>query len=146
MQPNHATNSIGYVPERVGAHRTDRAYVWRSMLDAQVTLVFAADYPTSPLSALVQIADAIFRVSPFGFNDGQPFHPEQAVTFEEALHAYTQAAADITEWKDEIGSITPGKWADFVVLSGKVPEPMSSSFRNLVVDRTFFAGREVYAR
>ena len=146
MQPNHATNSIGYVPERVGAHRTDRAYVWRSMLDAQVTLVFAADYPTSPLSPLVQIADAIFRVSPFGFNDGQPFHPEQAVTFEEALHAYTQAAADITEWKDEIGSITPGKWADFVVLNGKVPEPMSSSFRNLVVDRTFFAGREVYAR
>ena len=87
-----------------------------------------------------------FRVSPFGFNDGQPFHPEQAVTFEEALHAYTQASANMTAWKDEIGSITPGKWADFVLLSGRVPTPMNDSFRDLAVDGTWFAGREVYRR
>ena len=146
MQPNHATNAIGYVPLRVGTHREDRAYVWRSMLDAGVTLVFAADYPTSPLNPLVQIADAVFRVSPFGFHDGKPWHPEQAVTFEEALHAYTNAGAGITAWADEIGSITPGKWADFVLLDGRVPEPMDVSFRNLVVERTYFAGREVYAK
>jgi predicted amidohydrolase YtcJ len=146
MQPNHATNAIGYVPLRVGTHREDRAYVWRSMLDAGVPLVFAADYPTSPLNPLVQMADAMFRVSPFGFNNGEPWHPEQSVTFEEALHAYTQAGADVTPWKDEIGSITEGKWADFVLLDGKVPEPMDIGFRNLVVDQTWFAGREVYAK
>jgi predicted amidohydrolase YtcJ len=146
MQPNHATNAIGYVPLRVGTHREDRAYVWRSMLDAGVPLVFAADYPTSPLNPLVQIADAVFRVSPFGFNDGEPWHPEQAVTFEEALHAYTRAGASITEWADDIGTISAGKWADFVVLAGKVPEPIDISFRNLIVDRTYFAGREVYAK
>jgi len=146
MQPNHATNAIGYVPLRVGAHREDRAYVWRSMLDAGVPLVFGADYPTSPLNPLVQMADAMFRVSPFGFNDGEPWHPEQSVTFAEALHAYTQAGADMTPWKDLVGSITAGKWADFVVLDGKVPEPMDIGFRNRVVDQTWFAGREVYAR
>jgi len=146
MQPNHGTNSIGYVPERVGAHREDRAYVWRSMLDNGVTLVFGADYATSPLNPLVQIADAMFRVSPFGFNDGKPWHPEQAVSFEEALRAYTQAGASVTAWADEIGSITPGKWADFVILDGKVPVPMDVSFRNLVVDSTYFAGREVYSK
>ena len=145
MQPNHATNAIGYVPVRVGAHREDRAYVWRSFIDAGVPLIFAADYPTSPLNPLVQIADAVFRVSPFGFHDGQPWHPEQAVTFEEALYAYTQESANVTPWKDEIGSITVGKWADFVILNGKVPQPMESSFRDLVVDKTFFAGREVYS-
>lgn len=59
MQPNHGTNSIGYVPIRVGAYREKRAYVWRSMLDADVPLVFAADYPTSPLNPLIQIADAV---------------------------------------------------------------------------------------
>lgn len=144
MQPNHATNSIGYVPLRVGTHREDRAYVWRSMLDAGVPLIFGADYATSPLNPLVQMADAMFRVSPFGFNDGKPWHPEEAVTFEEALHAYTQAGANVTPWKDEIGSITVGKWADFVVLSGKVPQPMDIAFRDLVVDLTYFAGREVY--
>ena len=146
MQPNHGTNSIGYVPLRVGQHREDRAYVWRSMLDAGVPLVFAADYPTSPLDPLVQIADAMFRVSPFGFNDGKPWHPEQSVSFEEALHAYTMAGASITPWGDEIGSITPGKWADFAMLSGKVPAPIDVSFRDLVVERTYFAGRAVYAR
>ena len=146
MQPNHGTNSIGYVPLRVGQYREARAYVWRSMLDAGVPLVFAADYPTSPLDPLVQIADAMFRVSPFGFNDGEPWHPEQAVNFEEALHAYTMAGASITPWGDEIGSISAGKWADFAVLNGTVPEPMDGSFRNLLVERTYFAGREVYAR
>lgn len=147
MQPNHATNSIVYVPVRVGEHRTRRAYVWKSMLDAGVPVVFGADYATSPLSPLVQIADAVFRVSPFGFNDGKPFHPEQAVTFEEALMAYTQSGANITPWKDEIGSIAVGKWADFVVLDGTVPAPMDEeAFRNLAVDSTYFAGRAVYTK
>ncbi len=146
MQPNHATNSIAYVPERVGDLRSARAYVWKSMLKAGVPVVFGADYATSPLNPLIQIADSVFRVSPFGFNDGEPFHPEQAVTFEEALMAYTQAGANITPWKDEIGSITVGKWADFVVLDGKVPVPMNISFRDLAVDVTYFAGREVYSK
>ena len=146
MQPNHCTNAIGYVPVRVGSHRESRAYVWRSMLDAGVPLVFGADYATSPLNPLIQIADAMFRVSPFGFNGGEPWHPEEAVSFEDALYAYTQAGANMTPWKDLIGSITEGKWADFVILGGKVPEPADIRFRNLVVDKTYFAGREVYAR
>jgi hypothetical protein len=146
MQPNHGTNSIGYVPDRVGRHRETRAYVWKSMLAADVALVFGADYPTSPLNPLTQIADAVFRESPFGFNDGKPWHPEQAIGFEEALHAYTQAGADMTPWKDQIGSITAGKWADFVVIEGKVPVPMDESVRKLAVEATYFSGREVYTR
>jgi predicted amidohydrolase YtcJ len=146
MQPNHATNAIVYVPKRVGKNREARTYVWRSMLHASVPLVFGADYPTSPLSPLVQMADAIFRVSPFGFNDGKPFHPEQAVSFEDALMAYTQSGADITKWKDEIGSISVGKWADFVLLDGSVPVPMGVSFRNLSVEATYLAGKKVYSK
>lgn len=146
MQPNHGTNSIGYVPVRVGSHRESRAYVWKSMLKAGVPLVFGADYGTSPLDPIVQISDAMFRESPFGFNNGKPWHPEEAVSFEEALFAYTQASANMTPWKDAIGSITAGKWADFVVLDGNVPVPMNDSFRALTVDTTFFAGREVYTK
>jgi predicted amidohydrolase YtcJ len=145
MQPNHATNAIGYVPTRVGTEREDRAYVWQSFLDAGVHLAFSADYGTSPLDPLVQMGDAMFRISPFGFHDGEPWHPEEAVSFEAALHAYTQAGADLTPWGDEIGSITVGKWADFVVLDGAVPEPVDRSFLDLSVAHTFMAGREVYA-
>ena len=146
MQPNHGTNSIAYVPERVGASRENRAYVWKSMLRAGVPLVFGADYATSPLNALIQMGDAMFRVSPFGFNDGKPWHPEQSVSFEEALHAYTQAGANLTPWRDEIGSIAVGKWADFVILDGKVPVPVNDTFGQLAVEATYFAGREVYAK
>jgi len=146
MQPNHCTNAIGYVPDRVGVQREDRAYVWQSLRDAGATLVFGADYPTSPLSPLTQIGDAVFRESPFGFNDGKPWHPEEAVSFTDALHAYTQGGAGITPWKDEIGSISVGKWADFVVLTGTVPTPMDNRFRSLAIDRTFMAGRQVYPR
>ena len=144
MQPNHGTNSIGYVPERVGLQREARAYVWKAMLEANVPLVFGADYGTSPLDPLVQIADAVFRVSPFGFNNGETWHAEQAVSFEEALHAYTQAGADMTPWANEIGSIAEGKWADFVVLDGVVPQPVDDTFRDLKVSSTYFAGKAVY--
>lgn len=146
MQPDHATNSIAYVPARVGPEREKWAYRWKNMLDTGVPLVFGADYPTSPLDPLTQIADATFRTSPFGFYEGKPWHPEQKVDFEQALHAYTQAGASITDWKDQIGSITVGKWADFVVLSGKVPQPLTPAFRDLKVRYTYFGGRQVYAR
>ena len=145
MQPNHCTNAIGYVPARLGPERETHAYVWRAMLDAGVPLIFGADYPTSPLSPLTQIADAMFRTSPFGFQDGKPWYPDQALGFEEALKAYTQAPASMTAWAAEIGSITVGKWADFVLLDGRVPEPMTEEFRKLSVKATYFAGRAVYS-
>ncbi|MEO0435430.1 MAG: amidohydrolase [Pseudomonadota bacterium] len=146
MQPNHGTNSIAYVPVRVGVMREAQAYVWRTMLTFGVPLVFGADYPTSPLNPLVQIADAVLRTSPFGFNAGKPWHPEQSVSFEQALYAYTQAGASITAWKNEIGSISVGKWADFVVLDGSVSTPLDKRFRELSVDYTYFAGNEVYRK
>ncbi|GAB5413523.1 MAG: amidohydrolase [Congregibacter sp.] len=144
MQPNHCTNAIGYVPVRVGKERESRAYVWRSLLDGGAKLVLGADYPTSPLSPLTQIGDAVFRVSPFGFNEGRSWHPEESLSFEEALRAYTQSPADITAWKEEIGSISVGKWADFVILSGRVPEPISDAYYELSVAATYLAGRQVF--
>ena len=146
MQPNHCTNAIGYVPARLGPARSGDAYVWRSMLSAGVPLVFGSDYPTSPLSPLVQIADAMFRSSPFGLEGGAAWFPQQALGFEEALLAFTRTPAAVTAWADEIGSIETGKWADFVVLSGRVPTPIDPSFRSLSVSATFFAGKQVYAR
>ncbi|WP_315926604.1 amidohydrolase [Mesorhizobium sp. SP-1A] len=144
MQPNHATGTIGkYITERIGEGREPRAYVWHSMLDAGVPLVFGSDWPTSPLSPLTQINDAVFRESPFGLGNG-PWHPEQAVSFDQALHAYTQAGADMTPWGDQIGSISVGKWADFVVIDGTLADPLDRSIRERKVEATYLAGNEVY--
>lgn len=144
MQPNHATGTIGkYITERIGDSREPRAYVWHSMLDAGVPLVFGSDWPTSPLSPLAQVNDAVFRESPFGLGNG-PWHPEQAVSFDQALHAYTQAGADMTPWGKQIGSISIGKWADFVVIDGTLPDPLDRSIRSRKVEATYLAGNEVY--
>ncbi len=146
MQPNHATGTIGkYITERIGEEREPRAYVWHSMLDAGVPLVFGSDWPTSPLSPLTQINDAVFRESPFGLGDG-PWHAEQAVNFDQALHAYTQAGADMTPWGAEIGSISVGKWADFVVIDGTLADPLDRSIRERKVEATYLAGNEVYRK
>lgn len=146
MQPNHATGTIGkYINERLGDDREKNAYVWQTMLKNDVDLVLSSDWPTSPLSPFAHFSDAVFRESPFGLGNG-PWHPEEAVTFEQALTAYTQSAADLTPWRGQIGSITVGKWADFVIVDQKLPEPLDRSFRDRVVDETFLAGKSVYKR
>jgi len=145
MQPNHATGTIGkYINQRLGDERENNAYVWQSMLEADANLILSSDWPTSPLDPLAHFSDAIFRESPFGLGDGT-WHPEQAVSFEQTLTAYTQSAANLTPWRDQIGSITVGKWADFVVLDGKLPEPMDKSFRERSVKSTYLAGKLVYS-
>jgi predicted amidohydrolase YtcJ len=146
MQPNHATGTIGkYITERIGAEREPLAYVWQKMLANKVPLVFGSDWSTSPLSPLTQINDAVFRESPFGLGNG-PWHPENAVTFDQALYAYTQAGADMTPWAKEIGSITIGKWADFVILDAKLPTPLDRSIRQRHVQATYLAGKPVYEK
>lgn len=146
MQPNHATGTIGkYITERIGESREPRAYVWHSMLEAGIPLVFGSDWPTSPLSPLTQINDAVFRESPFGLGNGS-WHPEQAVGFDQALFSYTQAGADMTPWGNQIGSISVGKWADFVIIDGTLQDPLDRSIRQRKVEATYLAGNEVYRK
>jgi len=146
MQPNHATGTIGkYITERIGPEREPWAYVWKKMVETKALLVFGSDWPTSPLSPLTQINDAVFRESPFGLGNG-PWHPENAVNFDEALTAYTQAGANMTPWAKEIGSITAGKWADFVILDAKLPTPLDRSIRQRHVQATYLAGKPVFQK
>jgi hypothetical protein len=146
MQPNHATGTIGkYITQRIGPEREPWAYVWKKMVDNDILLVFGSDWSTSPLSPLSQINDAVFRESPFGLGNG-PWHPENAVSFDEALYAYTQAGANMTPWAKEVGSITAGKWADFVVLDAKLPTPLDRSIRQRHVRATYLAGKPVFEK
>jgi len=143
MQPDHAAGVVGkYIRPRVGEARESLAYAWRKFLDANVKLVFSADYPTTPLNPLMQIKDALYRESPWGL--GGPWHTENAVTFDEALQAYTQSGADITKWGNQIGSITPGKWADFVIFNDTFPNPADRSIEDKKVVATYLAGRKIY--
>lgn len=144
MQPHHATCCVGnYVIERIGRERLDNAYNWRAMLDHGVALVLGSDWPTSPFNPLVQLADTLHRETRI---DGvvRPWDEGRTLTFDEALYAYTQAGANMTAWGDEIGSISPGKWADFVMLDERLAEPVDRSIESRRVTQTWLAGRRVF--
>ena len=145
MQPNHGTGVIGkYITPRVGEDRERNAYVWGDFLRSGAQLAFSSDFSTSPFSPLVHIADAVFRESPTGLYQGI-WYPEQAVSFDEALYAYTQSGANLSGWGDEIGSISVGKWADFVVLDGALNDPVGRELKQRSVAATYLAGRKVFS-
>jgi len=144
MQPHHATCCVGdYVIDRIGRDRLPNAYVWRQMLDTDNHLVLGSDWATSPLNPLIQIADTLHRETRI---DGvvRPWDEGNTLTFAEALHGYTQAGADMTPWADEIGSISVGKWADFVILDERLPAETDRSIENRKVTATYLAGEQVY--
>ena len=145
MQPNHGTGVIGkYITPRIGSEREKFAYVWNDFLKGGVRLALSSDFATSPFSPLVQLFDAVFRESPSGLYDGA-WYPEQRISFDEALYAYTQIGADLSGWGEEIGSITKGKWADFVILDQRLNDPVGRELKDTLVLSTFFAGKEVYS-
>jgi len=145
MQPNHGTGVIGkYITPRVGLEREKYAYVWNDFLRSEVRLALSSDFATSPFSPLVQLADAVFRESPSGLYEG-PWYPQQALSFEQALYAYTQVGADLAGWGDQIGSISVGKWADFVVLDGALNDPVGRELKQRTVMGTYLAGRKVFS-
>jgi predicted amidohydrolase YtcJ len=145
MQPNHGTGVIGkYITPRVGLEREKYAYVWNDFLRSEVRLALSSDFATSPFSPLVQLADAVFRESPSGLYEG-PWYPQQALSFEQALYAYTQVGADLAGWGDQIGSISVGKWADFVVLDGALNDPVGRELKQRTVTATYLAGRKVFS-
>ena len=146
MQPNHGTGVIGkYITPRIGSEREKFAYVWNDFLKGGVRLALSSDFATSPFSPLVQLFDAVFRESPSGLYDGA-WYPEQRISFDEALYAYTQIGADLSGWGEEIGSIKKGKWADFVILDQRLNDPVGRELKDSLVSSTFFAGKEVYSK
>jgi hypothetical protein len=146
MQPNHGTGVIGkYITPRVGIEREKYAYVWNDFLRSGVRLALSSDFATSPFSPLIQLADAVFRESPSGLYEGT-WYPEQALTFEQALHAYTQIGADLSGWGDQIGSISIGKYADFVILDQTLSKPVGRELKSTKVAKTYFAGQLVFSK
>tara|TARA_B100001123_G_scaffold242509_1_gene271119 strand:- start:290 stop:1972 length:1683 start_codon:yes stop_codon:yes gene_type:complete len=146
MQPNHGTGVIGkYITPRVGEEREQFAYIWNGFLKSGVRLALSSDFATSPFSPLVQLADAVFRESPSGLYDG-PWYPEQALSFDDALYAYTQIGAELSGWGDQIGSITVGKYADFVILDQTLSSPVGRELKSTKVAKTYFAGQLVFPK
>jgi predicted amidohydrolase YtcJ len=143
MQPYHAIDDGRWAEKRIGHERARSSYAWKSMLDAGASLAFGSDWPVAPLDPLSGIYAAVTRATLDGRNPGGWF-PEQRLTVEEALRAYTLGAAYAAFQETEKGTISPGKLADVAVLSDDLFRIPPERIKDVRVEITIVGGRLVY--
>jgi hypothetical protein len=143
VQPYHAIDDGRWAENRIGADRIKRTYAFRTFLDNGVRLAFGTDWSVAPLSPMWSVYAAVTRATLDGKNPNG-WVPEQKLNVTEAVEAYTMGSA-YAEFQDkEKGSITPGKLADFVVLSDDIFKIPPAAIRNVKVEATYLGGKLVY--
>ncbi len=124
MQPSHAISDLFFAPARLGMERLAGAYAWQSFLKAGCIIAGGSDAPVERGEPMIEFYAAVTRKSSKG-ESGDGWHPEQAVSREDALKMFTIWPAYAAFEEKDKGSIEPGKLADFTVLSQdimKIPE------------------------
>ena len=119
------------------------AYAFRSMLDAGVQVLFSSDCPVCSPNPLVGIQGAVTRARSDQTPEGG-WYPDQKISLEEAIRAYTSSPAKAYKSWDIQGSITPGKFADMVVFEDNLFQADPFHLSKCRVAMTFFDGRIVY--
>jgi predicted amidohydrolase YtcJ len=125
MQPSHAISDLFFAPARLGMDRLDGAYAWQSFLKSGAIICGGSDAPVERGEPMIEFYAAVARKSIKG-ESGEGWHPEQAVSREQALKMFTIWPAFAAFEENDKGSIEVGKLADFTVLSQdimKIPEP-----------------------
>lgn len=119
MQPIHATQDCE-MADRYWGERCATAYAWRSLLDTGTVLAFGSDSPVEDLNPFLGIHAAVTRRRSDGFPGPHGWQPQERLTVEEAVRAYTLGAAYAAGLEDRLGTLSPGKLADLVVLDRDV--------------------------
>ncbi|HET9306167.1 MAG TPA: amidohydrolase [Candidatus Sulfotelmatobacter sp.] len=141
MQPSHLLTDMRWAQDRLGPKRAATSYAWLAFLNKNVPLAFGTDYPVEPVSPFRGLYAAVARKSE---NGKQEYFPEQRLTMDQAIAAYTTGSAFAEYAEKEKGKIATGMLADFVVLDR---DPAASSPEKLLatkVLRTVVGGKTVY--
>ncbi len=124
MQPSHAIGDLFFAPSRLGMERLAGAYAWESFIKSGVVVPGGSDAPVERGEPMIEFYAAVARKDPKGFS-GEGWHPEEAVTREQALKMFTLWPAYAAFEENLRGSIETGKLADLTILSAdimKIPE------------------------
>jgi len=144
-QPYHAIDDGRWAEGRIGTLRCKTTYPFRSFLDHGVLLAFGSDWTVAPLNPLLGVYAAVTRRTTDGMHP-EGWFPEQRITAEEALRAYTLTNAYAAFEEEKKGTITPGKLADFTVLSENPLTVDPEELLRIEVVMTVVDGRIVYRR
>jgi len=143
MQPYHAIDDGRWAEKRIGKERARTTYAFRTLLDSGATLAFGTDWTVAPLNPLLSIYAAVTRRTLDGKNPNG-WVPEQRITVEEAVRAYTAGSA-YAEFQEGVkGTISVGKLADIVIVSRDIFKIDPNEIEHAKVVMTVLDGRIVY--
>jgi hypothetical protein len=143
MQPYHAIDDGRWAEPLIGPERIKSMYVFKSLFDAGAVVAFGSDWPVAPATPLEGIYAAATRRT---LDDKNPdgWVPEQKITVEQALKAYTKNAAYASFEENVKGTLEAGKLADFVVLDMDITAIDPVMIREVKVLKTYVGGRKIF--
>jgi predicted amidohydrolase YtcJ len=141
MQPSHLLNDMRWAQDRVGPKRAATSYAWAGFLNKGVPLAFGTDYPVEPVTPFRGLYAAVTRKSEDGKHE---YFPEQKLTMDQALAAYTTGSAFAEFEEKEKGKLVAGMLADFVVLDRDPTAATPEKVLATKVLRTVVGGKTVY--
>lgn len=140
MQPLHKADDARYAERAIGPVRCRTSYAFRSLLQAGAHVAFGSDWPVVSLNPFLGAHAAVTAKS----LDGDVFVPEQCITIEEALTAYTRGAAHAAGDDKLLGQIAAHQAADFVILESDVLTTPPDEISKVSVQATYLGGRQVW--
>ena len=145
IQATHATSDMNMAEDRIGSQRIKGAYAWRKLLDAGAVLANGSDFPVELANPMHGLYASVTRQSRAGLPEGG-WYPEEGLNREETLHSFTLAAAYAALQEERLGSLEPGKWADFIVVDRDFFEIPRDQIDDIEVIQTWVGGEMVYER
>ena len=145
MQPSHAIGDMFFAPDRLGPDRLAGAYAWRALIDAGAVIAGGSDAPVERGDARIEFYAAVARRGLNGYQD-ENWRPDQAVTRSEALKMFTIWPAYASFQEDLVGTIEPGKRADFTVFSRDIMTIPEAEILEVETVMTIIDGETAYRR
>lgn len=145
MQPTHATSDMNMAEDRIGPERIKGGYAWQSLLRSGAVIAAGSDFPVELPNPFFGLYAAVTRQDSNGLPQGG-WYAGEAMRREQALHAFTLAAAYAAHQETRLGSLEPGKWADFILVDRDYFTIPADQIDDIQVLETWVGGKRVYQR
>jgi predicted amidohydrolase YtcJ len=145
MQPTHETSDRLMAEKRLDPPRLKGAYAWQTILKSGARMAFGSDFPVESPDPFPGLSAAISRQD----IEGQPpggWRPEERVSLPQAIDGFSRWAAYAGFAEGRIGSLDPGKWADFIFIDRDPTKVDAQSLGRTQVLETWVAGKKVWSR
>ena len=143
MQATHATSDMNMAEDRIGPERIKGAYAWRKLIESGAVIANGSDFPVELANPMHGLYASTTRQSRGGLPEGG-WYPGEGLSRAETLHSFTLAAAFAAHQEDRLGSLEPGKWADFIVVDRDYFTIPASEIADIQVLQTWVGGEMVY--